>query len=146
MSRSLKCSVFFLLFGAILIILGCVLIPVFHNVIHNEIKKQIPLKTGSKSYTTWLDPPVPIYFQVWVFDLVNPLEVTQQGATPAVFQKGPYSYREHRQKVNVSFFDNGTVAYREKRSFTFDRELSVGPENDTFTTVNLPMIVSNNSQ
>lgn len=140
MSRSIKCSVFFLVFGAVLIVLGCVFIPVFHNMIHDEIKTQIPLKVGSTSYNNWLDPPVPIYFQVWVFDLVNPLEVTQQGATPAVVQKGPYTYREHRHKVNITFNENGTVAYKEKRSFTFDRQKSAGPESDTFTTVNLPMI------
>jgi hypothetical protein len=36
----------------------------------------------------------------------------------------------------------GTITYREIRSFTFDRDKSAGPQSDTFTTVNLPMIVS----
>jgi lysosome membrane protein 2 len=39
------------------------------------------------------EPPVPIYFQIWVFDLMNPIEVVQNGAKPALMQKGPYTFR-----------------------------------------------------
>jgi hypothetical protein len=52
-------------------------------------------------------------------------------------------FREHRKKENISWNnDLGTITYREIRSFTFDRDKSAGPQSDTFTTVNLPMIVS----
>ena len=39
------------------------------------------------------------------------------------------------------FYENGTVAYREDTWYAFDREMSAGPEEDTFTNVNLPMLV-----
>ncbi|XP_076070185.1 lysosome membrane protein 2-like [Mytilus galloprovincialis] len=140
-SKSIKCSIIFAVFGAVFIILGGVLIPVFHNYIKKEIKEQIPLKEGSASFKAWSAPPVPIYFQIWVFDLLNPLEVVQNGAKPALRQKGPYTFREHRQKGNFTWNDkDGTISYREKRSFNFEREKSAGPQTDTFTTVNLPMI------
>ena len=140
-SKSIKCSIICAVIGAVFVILGGVLIPVFHNYIKKEIKEQIHLTKGSSTFDTWKEPPVPIYFQIWVFDLMNPIEVVQNGAKPALMQKGPYTFREHRKKENISWNnDLGTITYREIRSFTFDRDKSAGPQSDTFTTVNLPMI------
>ena len=45
------------------------------------------------TYDDWLEPPVPVYFSVWVFDLINPLEVVEFGEKPFVLQRGPYVYR-----------------------------------------------------
>lgn len=140
-TKSVKCSVIIAIFGVVFAVLGGILIPVFHTVIDEEIKKQIPLVEGSDSFKAWKSPPVPIYFQVWVFDLINPMEVTQRGDKPAFRQKGPYTYREHREKWDLSWDNNeGTLSYRENRSFVFERDKSAGNESDTFTTVNLPMI------
>ena len=46
------------------------------------------------------------------------------------------------KKRDIVFNDNGTVSYREKKSYVFEPKKSVGPENDTFTTVNVAMMVS----
>jgi len=51
-------------------------------------------------------------------------------------------FRESRHKINVTFHDdNNTVTYREDKFYVFDRDMSVGPEEDTFTTVNIPLMV-----
>ncbi|KAJ8298098.1 hypothetical protein KUTeg_024629, partial [Tegillarca granosa] len=123
-----KCGICALVTGLIFLIAGCVLIPVFHNVIDNEIKEQIPLKDGSTTFNTWKEPDLPIYFQVYVFDLINPLEVVQKGAKPAVTIYG----ENHK---------DGTITYRETRVFHFDKEKSDGHlETERFTTVNIPMV------
>ena len=44
--------------------------------------------------------------------------------------------REKRQKFNVTFNSNGTVTYRQKRNFFFDRSMSIGDESDMFVTPN----------
>ena len=44
-------------------------------------------------YNYWLDPPVPIYMQFWMFNVTNPDEVLQKGERPSVAQYGPYTYR-----------------------------------------------------
>ena len=40
------------------------------------------------------------------------------------------------------FNDNGTVSYIERKWYKFDRNLSVGWDNETFTTINIPLVVS----
>lgn len=122
--------------GALFLIFGCVSLIVFDKIIHSEVSKQVPLNKKGQIYKQWKNPKVPIYFQVWAFDIVNHLEVLQ-GEKPAVIQKGPYTYRETRIKHDIKFFDNGTVYYKERRSFVFDRSKSVGSESDTITSVNL---------
>lgn len=102
----------------------------------------IPLKEGTDTYNTWLDPPVPIYFQIYVLDLQNPIEVVKNGAKPSFIEKGPYTYREHRAKWQINSYDNGTLSYRENRSFVFERKKSVGPHEEKFTTANLILVVS----
>lgn len=135
-----KCVICLGVFGFIFLITGCVLIPVLNNYIDSQIKETIPLKEGSDTYNTWLNPPVPIYFQIYVLDLQNPIEVVKHGAKPAFTEKGPYTYREHRQKWQISHFENGTLSYRENRSFVFEREKSSGSHEEKFTTVNLIMV------
>lgn len=68
--------------------------------------------------------------------------MVKHGAKPAFTEKGPYTYREHRQKWQISHFENGTLSYRENRSFVFEREKSSGSHEEKFTTVNLIMVVS----
>ncbi|KAJ8298092.1 hypothetical protein KUTeg_024623 [Tegillarca granosa] len=136
----IKCSVVTLILGVILLTMGCVMIPLLHNIIHEKIRETMPLVNGSESYNTWIDPPVPISFQIYVYHILNPKEVVQDGAKPAVIQKGPYTYREHKEKVDLKYTDDGHVTYREITWYYFDREKSSGPEDEKITTLNVPMM------
>ena len=51
------------------------------------------LKPGSIGYRNWLKPPIPIYFQIFVFNLTNPKEFFSGSEKPALQQRGPYSYK-----------------------------------------------------
>ena len=44
-------------------------------------------------YNYWLDPPVPIYMQFYMFNVTNPEEVLKKGERPSLAQYGPYTYR-----------------------------------------------------
>ncbi|KAH9495206.1 Lysosome membrane protein 2 [Bulinus truncatus] len=125
--------------GVLFLAAGIVLLYVFDSMLHSEVKNNLPLINGSDSFKNWQSPKSPIYFQIWIFNITNHEEVIN-GNKPNVQQHGPYTYREHRTKVNISYFDNGTLNYREVRSFMFDQSKSVGSENDTFYTVNLPIL------
>ncbi|XP_050417376.1 platelet glycoprotein 4 [Patella vulgata] len=130
--------------GLVFLIVGLAMIPVFKNLIKKKIKDNIPIARHSETFEDFITPPAPIYFQIWVFDVVNHLEVIKDGAKPYLYQKGPYTYREERLKVNVTFHDNNTVSYRENRWFVFEEELSAGPQSDNFTTVNIPVALIDN--
>ena len=49
--------------------------------------------------------------------------------------------RMHLKKTDIQFHDNHTVSYRQPEKFIYDEEASVGSENDTFTTLNIPFLV-----
>ncbi|XP_074474870.1 lysosome membrane protein 2-like isoform X2 [Sebastes fasciatus] len=112
---------------------------VFRNFMHNRLKKEIVLVEGSRVFGSWKSPPPPVYMEYFFFNVTN-LDAFLQGAKPEVMQVGPYTYREYRNKDNVTMGENDTTvsAYNTK-SFVFMREKSVGdPAMDSITTVNIP--------
>lgn len=118
-----------------LVIIGVVMIPVMEIVIKNKIEDTVVIREGGEVYEYWLDPPVPIYLQIYMFNLTNQEEFLN-GAKPSLVQVGPYSYSERRVKFNISWNENGTVTYRQKRIFHFLRNMSVGDDTDLFVSAN----------
>ena len=129
--------------GILLVVAGVTLYFVMDRVIQNKINEKLVLKPGTEVSEQWQDPPVPIYLQFFMFDVVNPLGALQ-GERPYLVQKGPYSYREHRPKKNISWNKKAaSVTYNEKMSFIFDAETSCDscdPFTDNVTTVNIPLV------
>ncbi|XP_070552515.1 lysosome membrane protein 2-like isoform X2 [Ptychodera flava] len=78
--------------------------------------------------------------QFWFWDLQNEYEVVNEGAIPMVVEKGPYTYREYREKVGITWNDNDTVSFRQVTTYKFEANMSVGLENDTILTVNIPFV------
>lgn len=121
--------------GLLMLTIGVALIPIVDYIIKREVEKTVILKKGNLMYNTWKDLPIPIYMQFYMFDCLNPEEVLN-GAKPYVLEKGPYTYIEKRIKYDIIHNSNGTVTYKQNRTFHFVEELSVGPESDRFTTPN----------
>ncbi|GFS12079.1 scavenger receptor class B member 1 [Elysia marginata] len=107
-----------------------------NTTMEKQIKKHMALENGTESFKNWVDPPVPVLFQIYLFDIVNPMEVIKNQAPPVVMEKGPYVYKLHGHKENITYHDNYTVSFREPEGYTYVEELSVGPETDTFTSLN----------
>ncbi|XP_074651843.1 platelet glycoprotein 4-like [Tubulanus polymorphus] len=122
--------------GIALIAFGVILFPVIPAVIRSGMDKDIPFAEGSEAVKTWEYPPVPVYMNFYVFDLLNKDE-TMAGAKPSVLEKGPYVYRQLISKANVTFNPNSTVSYTQPVTYVFVPELSGGKENDTFTALNM---------
>lgn len=51
------------------------------------------------------------------------------------------SYRMHIEKTSIKWHDNDTVEYVQPQTFVFNRDASVGPDDENFTTINIPYIV-----
>ncbi|RUS87275.1 hypothetical protein EGW08_004955 [Elysia chlorotica] len=118
---------------------------IFNAIIDMELRERLPIRNGSTAWKYWIVPPVPVAFRIFVFDIVNPDEVLAGTAVPTVVEKGPYIYRMHLRKTDIQFHDNHTVSYRQPEKFIYDEEASVGSENDTFTTVNIPFLTTANT-
>jgi hypothetical protein len=57
--------------------------------------------------------PVPVYMKVYFFHVNNPDEVVD-GARPVLDERGPYSWKEYREKIDISEaqqYDKGHIRY-----------------------------------
>uniref|UniRef100_G3PKW9 Scavenger receptor class B, member 2a n=1 Tax=Gasterosteus aculeatus aculeatus TaxID=481459 RepID=G3PKW9_GASAC len=114
-----------------LLIVGIALVvaQVFQTMIHSRLKKD-------ERY-----PPPPVYMEYYFSNVTNP-ELFLAGGKAAVKQIGPYTYREYRPRVNITFLENGTKLYAlNPKTFVFVPEKSAGnPEVDLIRTVNIPFV------
>lgn len=51
------------------------------------------LEPGTTAHDNWVSAGATVYRQFWIFDVQNPQEVVNDGATPVVREKGPYTYK-----------------------------------------------------
>jgi len=103
----------------------------------------VKLKPGTEAYNTWLNTPAPVYTNFYFFNVTNAHEFIEKSARPHVRQIGPYVYQEIRNKTQVELINAGaTLRYRQQKWYVFDANRSCGSENDIFTTINIPLVVS----
>ncbi|KPP62164.1 scavenger receptor class B member 1-like [Scleropages formosus] len=123
--------------GILTAVFGVILVFVGPIVIDDQIVKNVEINPkNSLSYTMWKDIPVPFFMSVYFFNVLNPKEILR-GEKPMVEQRGPYVYREYRQKDNITFHPNNTVSYLEYRQYHFVRDMSVGDESDVVVIPNM---------
>ncbi|XP_035246443.1 lysosome membrane protein 2c [Anguilla anguilla] len=128
----------------VILIIGVALVlsQVFQNALYSRVKEEIVLKNGTDAFVAWKNPPPPVYMQFYFFNVTNPTEV-MNGERPAVFEIGPYTYREFRPMEQVSFSENGTrVSAVNPKTYVFEPSMSVGPESDLIRTVNIPAVTA----
>ncbi|XP_052433012.1 platelet glycoprotein 4 [Carassius gibelio] len=124
--------------GALIAVLGGILIPVGNDFIENTVHKETVLENGTLAFDTWTSVDISIYRQFWLFDVQNADDVVKQGAKPVLVQKGPYTYRTRFiPKKDITFYDNYTVSFVLPAGAIFEPSMSVGTEEDTFTSLNL---------
>uniref|UniRef100_A0A3P9PHJ1 Platelet glycoprotein 4 n=2 Tax=Poecilia reticulata TaxID=8081 RepID=A0A3P9PHJ1_POERE len=78
--------------GALVAVLGGILFPVGDIIIQGTVEKEAVIEPGTTAYENWVAAGAKVYRQFWLFELTNPLEVVEYGATPVVMEKGPYTY------------------------------------------------------
>ncbi|XP_076360019.1 protein croquemort-like [Tachypleus tridentatus] len=130
--------------GASVAVVSIVMQFVFPVVMKSEIEKRMKIKEGSESYGYWKEPPIPIYIRFYFFHLVNPEGVWSLTEKPNFKEMGPYTFREHRVKVNITWNDNGTVSYQQMKSWHFQLDLTNGSLDDVVTTLNVPAVAASN--
>ncbi|KAL7371478.1 hypothetical protein ABVT39_027680 [Epinephelus coioides] len=124
--------------GAVVAVLGGVLIPVGNSVIEGTVEKEAVVEPGTTAYDNWASAGAQVYRQFWFFDVQNAQEVLQKGANPVVVEKGPYTYRtRYLAKENVTFNPNQTVSYLLPMGAIFEPSMSVGSEEEKVTSLNL---------
>ncbi|NXH05420.1 CD36 protein, partial [Loxia leucoptera] len=127
--------------GGVLAIFGGILIPLGDNLISKAVKKEAVIVNGTAAFQNWLVPGSSVYREFWIFHVLNPSEVMEEGAPPKLEQRGPYTYRvRYLPKVNVTESENGTISYMLPNIANFEPDKSVGTEDDTLTILNLALV------
>ncbi|XP_049639322.1 platelet glycoprotein 4-like [Suncus etruscus] len=130
--------------GAVLAVFGGILMPVGDIVIESAIKKEVVLEEGTVAYKNWIKADIPVYRQIWIFDVQNPEEVAVNSSNIKLKQKGPYTYRvRYLAKENITHdHENNTVSFIEPNGAIFVPSLSAGTENDTVTVLNMAVVAA----
>ncbi|XP_053557818.1 scavenger receptor class B member 1 isoform X2 [Bombina bombina] len=138
----LKRSIILGIVGLLFLAFGIVLIFVFPKVMKEQVEKNVRIDPSSGfAFEMWRDLPVPFFMSIYIFEVVNHKEVLL-GEKPRLQQRGPYVYREQKQKNNLTFHDNGTVSFLENRVFHFSPEKSNGLEDDFVVVPNILVLGS----
>lgn len=101
------------------------------------------LSEKSPAYDGWKVSPLPLNFDVYLFNWTNPEDFyVGSKRKPRFEQLGPYRFREAPDKVDIVWHTNNSVSFRKKAVFHFDPENSNGTLEDRITTVDTVAHVS----
>ena len=101
------------------------------------------LSAGTPAYEVWKKAEDPVYLKLHLFSVLNPDEVVNNKSKPILKEMGPYVFSEINEKTQIQPLPhNSSVSYKIKRSWFFNPELSNGNLSDVITTINLPVLAS----
>lgn len=108
-----------------------------------QFVKNLVLSIYPNSYRAdvWINNGAPVTLSVRFFNWTNPDDILVKGVKPRFEEVGPYVFVENRWKVNLTWNEDGTVTFKQKRNWTFDEERSTGKLSDEITTLNAVALV-----
>lgn len=136
-SRPILIAIICLILGIVLIIIYFLLVP---EMIKSQVLDKMQLREGSVIYDKWKESPVDVYFNVYLFEVINPSEAVQ-GSRVDVRERGPYVFIQKQKKEIIGVLNEGeTIKYNEHSSYIFQPRLSNGSLSDLITIPNIPLI------
>ncbi|XP_029475565.1 scavenger receptor class B member 1 isoform X2 [Rhinatrema bivittatum] len=139
-SKQSRATIILVGFGLILAAFGTLLVFLLPKIINDQVEKNVRIDPSGFAFEMWKDLPVPFHFSVYVFEILNEKEILA-GEKPHLAQRGPYVYREYKQKTNISFH-NDTVSFLGFRHFYFVPEKSNGTEQDYIVVPNMLVLTA----
>ena len=106
----------------------------------SPLPQQLPLRQDSEALAKWKRVSVPIYLNVYIFNINNPLEV-ERGFPANLTEIGPFVFFETREK-DIESINDTTIFYHDLKTFFFDESRSKYSLDHEVTVVNVPLIVS----
>lgn len=91
----------------------------------------------------WKKSPIPLNFDVYLFNWTNPCNFTiAEYQKPILQQLGPYRFKETSEKFNIRWNPrNSTVTYQKRSRYYFDPDGSNGTLDDEITALNVIALV-----
>ena len=130
--------------SVLLIVIAILFGVLWKPLIKDEIDKEFVLEEGTEIYENWIDSPVPMYLEIYLFDWVNPDDLSNPNIKPKFVEKGPYTFKEIHERVNSTWGTDGEISFKQRRIWHFEPEMSKGSLTDTVTTIDVLYVVSLN--
>jgi len=125
----------FLSLALVLFVSGLILLNTHSNIFMYIYSSQLTLSPTSGSFPMWQDLPAPMLASMYMFKVLNPDKVVT-GAKPELEEVGPYVFTEKHHKTKLVWNKNGTITYRQIRTWNFVPDLSAGSLDDNITILN----------
>lgn len=108
-------------------------------VLHNKLNLN---KENSEGFENFMVPPVDVIIKFYLFEVTNPDEVSAGTEIPDLRERGPYTFREERNKDNLTRPSDQFLEFGQLIGYTFAPELSCDgcQRNDSVTILNMPLI------
>ncbi|KAK6644994.1 hypothetical protein RUM43_001270 [Polyplax serrata] len=104
------------------------------------ILKHLRLANGTLSFQYWQRPGVIRLTKVYIFNVTNPDGFLNNNEKPKLVEVGPFVYREDMEKVNIKFYNNGTVSFQQNKILRYVPEWSSGNKEDKVIVPNIPLL------
>lgn len=139
MKNNCKCSLCFIT-SVFVTISGLVLLFALDPIVKKVLANKLAIIEGRQGHEFWKNPPALIHRKMYIWHVANPTDV-QEGATPELVEKGPYVYREQWNRSNIFYSDDlETLSYIPITTLYFDRNQSIGPDDEIVTVLNVPLM------
>ncbi|PZC71095.1 protein croquemort [Helicoverpa armigera] len=125
-------------FGSFMVVSGAVMVIFWPPLFTTQLQKMMTLSPDSMSFSIWRETPIPMYLEIFFFNISNVDEIVAGTATKVrVEEMGPYVFEESHVKVNLTWNDhNSTLTFYNQRFWHFKPEMSNGSISDNITSIN----------
>lgn len=134
-----KCGLAYL-FAAFLFCVAGTAVMWCTSVFQDIVTGNMVISNSSNTWDWWKAPPVTPLLQVYIFNYTNGDSFGRENLR--VQEVGPFTYRETTEKVDLKFYGNSTLSYREKKTYEFVRELSASDEDVKVFAPNIPFMTA----
>nr|ALR72544.1 sensory neuron membrane protein SNMP2 [Colaphellus bowringi] len=107
-------------------------------IVNDQLAKKLRLENNTEQWDRFVELPVPLNLNVFVFNVTNSDEVTNNKATPILQEIGPYCYEERiTRKILSANSTEDSITYEQSFNITFDEKRSgQWKESDKIVMVN----------
>ncbi|KAK9685321.1 CD36 family [Popillia japonica] len=121
------------------IVIGCYIIYSQNASKHimQEVAKETRLENGTEQYDRWKKQSVGLKFKVYLFNVTNPDEIVENGATPIVREIGPFVYEKHFFKKEIINKGSDILQYNQYLKMKFRKDLSLQSDGLIITFFNM---------
>lgn len=136
--RRRQCGQLSLLLGGIFLVsLGLAVFIFLESIYELFLNEALKFTPTSDAYKAWRTNDPPLDLDLYLFNWTNPDLARNLSVKPHFEEIGPYRVKEVKEKMNLTWNDNGTISYRIRKFYYYDPKNSIRKlDEDNITTVN----------